>query len=239
MHKLDILDVSSNLIEGKIPYLLGDLKELKGFFAHSNILIGTIPPSLSRSQSLIQIYLENNLLSGTIPASLADLPSLKELYVDGNKFTGTVPSDICNMNLNENFFAKVEAQGRNPERDGCTSVACPVNTVSQEGVFPCSPCNDGYFSPYLGKNSKCYALTQKQVLDNFFDMTNGPYWKSSSGWGMVNVHPCAYEGITCNFAQQVTNITLINNGLSGRISDELGFLRHLVSLNLADNDLTG
>ena len=51
--------------------------------------------------------------------------------------------------------------------------------------------------------------------------------------------PGAYDGVTCNFAQQVTNITLINHGISGTIPDELGFLRHLAALNLADNDLTG
>jgi len=239
MHKLDIFDVSNNIIDGKIPHLIGDLKELNGLFLQFNSLIGTIPPSLSRSAILTQIYLENNLLSGTIPASLGDLPKLKDFSADGNKFTGTVPSDLCKMNLNENFFAKNEAQGRDPARDACSSVACPVNTVSEEGVFPCSPCKDGYFSPYIGKNDKCYALTQKQVLDDFYDSTNGPNWRSSSGWGMENVHPCAYAGVTCNFAQQVTNITLTNHGLTGPISAELGFLRHLAVLNLADNALTG
>ena len=64
MNKLDILDLANNLLDGKIPYLLGDLKELKGLYLHSNSLIGTIPPSLSRSQSLIQIGIQDNLLSG-------------------------------------------------------------------------------------------------------------------------------------------------------------------------------
>lgn len=193
----------------------------------------TIPPSLTRTDSkLIQLFLEGNYLSGTVPVALADLPDLKDLFIDENKFTGTLPNEICKQNLNQDFFEGTEYDG--DDRDGCTSIACPVNTMSREGIYPCYPCPDQVVNPYLGRVGRCYHQNQKIILRILYDNCGGDKWnydedetKVLNGWGVDEVPVCEYDGIECNNAGNVVNITLPGVGLVGKIPEEIGLLRHL------------
>lgn len=236
---LGFLDLSTNLLDGSIPKEIGDLKVLKGLFLNNNNLIGTIPFTLARSDlPLIQIFLENNDLSGTIPAGLSDLNRLRDLFVDGNKLTGTVPADLCDKNppLNNEFFTGKYAT---PDRDGCTSIACPAGTVSVEGVAPCFDCDNGQYR-YIGHEShQCLKLSQRDILQTFYDRANGLNWKGDDGWGLENVDICAWKGIMCTPQGHVVNITLRDMNLHGQIATELGLLEHLKYLDLANNFLTG
>jgi len=185
--------------------------------------MGTIPLSLTREGlSLIQLFIQHNDLSGTVPTALTNLKFMKDLYIDGNKFTGDVPSSLCLMNLNTHSVNN-GAEGR----DGCNSIACPVNTVSPEGVFPCNLCGGQGYSPYLGHDKTCYHMNEKILLDIFYDKTNGPSWKDSLGWGVDNVGVCKYKGVQCNGSGHIVVLDLSNNGLMGEIPEDIGMLRHL------------
>mmetsp|Transcript_14642 Transcript_14642/g.42920 ORF Transcript_14642/g.42920 Transcript_14642/m.42920 type:complete len:499 (-) Transcript_14642:47-1543(-) len=209
-----------------------------GLFLNNNEMLGTIPPTLGHDNlKIVQLFLEHNRLSGTVPASLADLPRLVDLFIDGNKFTGTISSDLCVLKLNEDFFQGDYASDE--DRDGCNSIACPVNTVSKEGVYPCFECGAQGFNPYLGRNGRCYHINEKMILDIFYDRTEGPMWIGGAGWGITDVKKCDYEGIACNSAGHVVNITLPRMNLQGEIPDEIGYLRHLRYLDLSDNQLSG
>lgn len=235
---LDFFDISANNFVGTIPASLGHLKHLQGLFLNDNKLIGTIPPSLTRSDgALIQLFLEKNFLSGTVPIGLADLPNLKDLYIDENKFTGSLPQELCNENLNQGFFEGTKYDS--PDRDGCESVSCPVNSQSREGVYPCYPCSALTMNPFLGRVGRCYTSDEKKILDKLYDECGGVEWKSTYGWGLDNVSECDYEGVTCNRSGRVVNITLADHGLTGSLPEEIGFLRHLEILNLANNELEG
>lgn len=238
IESLDYFDLAENLLEGTIPPNLGNLKNLQGLFLNGNKLIGTIPPSLTRSDSkLVQVFLEGNKLSGTVPVSFSDLKYLQNLYIDENKFTGTIPEELCNLNLNHDFFEGTEFD--TPDRDGCESIACPVNTMSKEGVLPCYPCGVQVINPFLGKAGRCFHQNERIILTSFFEETGGLEWESSTGWGITDAPQCQFEGVSCNSAGHVTNITLIGNGLKGTIPEELGLLRHLRVLNLKDNEMVG
>jgi len=235
---MNYLDLSFNRLDGSIPKTIGEMKNMKGLFINRNNLIGTIPPSLTRTDlKLIQLFLENNSLSGTIPAGLSDLTMLVDLFIDENKFTGTVPVDLCHEDLNADFF---RGEFNLPGRDGCTSVSCPVNTVSREGVFPCTDCGERGFNPYLGLGGgRCFQMNEKRILDILYDKTDGLNWKGGDGWRMDEVAVCAYEGVSCSISGHVHSIKLPNMKLSGPIPVELGFLRNLNTLDLSDNKLTG
>ena len=208
---------------GPIPSTIGRLNALKGLFLNDNRLMGTIPTSLTReNMELVQIFFEHNDLSGTIPAAMANLKNIQDFYIDGNKFTGSVPDSLCALGLNQNFRTDATTEGMN----GCNAIACPVNTQSKEGIFPCKSCGSQGFSPYLG-HSQCYHMNEKKILEIFYDKTNGPMWKDSSGWGVDNVGVCNYRGVQCNGAGHVIVLDLSNNGLSGTIPEELGMLRNL------------
>lgn len=187
---------------------------------------------------LVQIFLQHNDLSGTVPAALGDVSTLASLFVDGNKLTGDIPADLCRRSpfLNEEFF---QGDFANVERDGCTSISCPVDSVSREGVAPCFPCDNGQFR-YLGmEHEKCKNITERDVLNTFFDETAGPHWYDSLGWGLDDVDYCDWVGVDCGPNGNVVNITLQNKNLQGRIPSELGLLTHLKVLDLSDNKLTG
>ncbi|CAH9114846.1 unnamed protein product [Cuscuta epithymum] len=115
----DVLDMSSNQLEGAIPprffnvkllFLsqnnftdLNSLCDVKAFSplqlldVSSNQLSGTLPDCWSYLSSLEVLYLGNNHnLSGTLPTSIGSLTSLKTLHLDNNNFTGPLPSSIKN-----------------------------------------------------------------------------------------------------------------------------------------------
>lgn len=102
---LEELDLSNNMINGKLETSISRLTSLQRLFLSNNRLSGTIPNSLGdHILALKEIYLHGNILTGTLPASLGDLPDLRILFIDDNKLTGVLPQELCTLNLNEIFF---------------------------------------------------------------------------------------------------------------------------------------
>lgn len=61
-----------------------------------------------------------------------------------------------------------------------------------------------------------------------------------SSW-TVNGNPCggSFEGIGCNEAGQVANISLQGKGLTGKLSPAIAGLKHLIGIYLHYNSLHG
>mmetsp|Transcript_41344 Transcript_41344/g.62698 ORF Transcript_41344/g.62698 Transcript_41344/m.62698 type:complete len:238 (+) Transcript_41344:894-1607(+) len=161
----------------------------------------------------------------------------KTLMKKGNKLTGKVPRDLCRSEINSDFFWGIpEDEGR----DYCDSIACPVNTAAFEGVFPCKPCTDKYFNPYLGRYGDCIDLNQGDILRKFYEATSiSGAWKGDVNWADESIHECRYTGVICDNSGHVISINLQGRGLTGTIPEEIGFLQYLQVLNLADNQLEG
>eukprot|EP00985_Skeletonema_marinoi_P016524 scaffold8922_cov219-Skeletonema_marinoi.AAC.3 len=244
LKNLQYFDLGYNLLTGTIPNNIGNFASLQGLFLENNRLVGTIPKVLYRGSGiganplpLVQLFLQGNMLSGTLPSGLAQLPNLKELYVDGNKLTGTIAPAICNKGLNE-VFVNDEA-----EHDLCDNVVCPANSISFEGVAPCTRCEeDGSdFRRYLGQRDKeCRPkLSEVEILDLFFDHMHGEEWLDQRYFWEAGSPACQRPGIECSDSGKVTSIRLPSLGLRGPLISELGFLSELHSLDLSDNFITG
>lgn len=237
MGNLVTLSLSENRLSGTIPPSLGKLIVLEYLYLDNNFLMGMIPPAIARPESsLREFWLQENLLSGTIPASIADVTNLKDFYVDGNKFTGTVPIDLCRSEINADFFEDVDSSIK---RDYCQSIACPENTVSAEGVYPCVPCKARYYNPYLGRIGACTTLNQREILSDLFESTNGRSWIGTPNWEIEDTFICDFTGVSCDANNHIISIDLRGRGLTGSIPGSLGFLKYLNTLDLSDNDLTG
>jgi len=169
---LTTLDLSTNWFSGTLPSALGSLKKLQYLYINTNWLVGTIPRALAAADSaLVQVWMQTNALSGTIPATFGDMKFLQDFYADSNYFTGTVPTGLCRPDINSEFFTQAEfinaTTFSEDHRDlSCERIACPAGTYSNEGVFPCQPCEQGSITPYLGQNSACYSTDQDIIIRN-------------------------------------------------------------------------
>ena len=82
------------------------------------------------------------------------------------------------------------------------------------------------------------------ALLDFYNATNGDSWTNNSGWAGgvagTSCDPCqdGWLGISCS-GGRVSNINLVNNGLSGSLPSTLGNISQLSELNLDDNSIGG
>jgi len=239
MLKLHLIDLSHNQIYGTIPPTISDLTQLKNMVLNNNKLMGTLPVvSLTQSHlDLSQIHIQHNDLSGTIPSGIANIKFLKELLIDGNKFTGELHENVCNLKLNK--IANDWQGAEEIDQDACELIACPVNTASDDGRYPCKRCGAQKYTPYLGHNGQCSPSDEGVILNEVYHKTNGPAWRNHAGWGMDGVDKCDYAGVECNGSGHVMSLNLKGVGLTGTLPEEIGMLRQLQFLDLSENNLTG
>ncbi|KAK1734711.1 leucine-rich repeat domain-containing protein [Skeletonema marinoi] len=198
------------------------LKNLQYFDLGYNLLTGTIPNNIGNFASLQGLFLENNRLVGTIPKVLyrgsgigANPLPLVQLFLQGNMLSGTLPSG-----LNE-VFVNDEA-----DHDLCDNVVCPANSISFEGVAPCTRCEeDGSdFRRYLGQRDKeCRPkLSEVEILDLFFDHTHGEEWLDQRYFWEAGSPACQRPGIECRF-----------------VPSEFRFVDKLIDFDIKGNELQG
>ncbi len=88
MEKLQVLNLSKNIIKGPIPNL--NFPKIRKILIASNQLSGNIPKF--NQQSLEEIYLQYNNLSSIIPEF--SLANLKVLDIGGNPLKGSIPNNL-------------------------------------------------------------------------------------------------------------------------------------------------
>jgi Leucine-rich repeat (LRR) protein len=94
---LKYLNFSKNTNSG---YRLGEitnynLARLEVLDLSSNVLIGPISSEIAQLGSLRELHLQDNALTGAIPDEISLLRNLSTLQLGSNRLTGTVPTEIC------------------------------------------------------------------------------------------------------------------------------------------------
>lgn len=79
---------------------------------------------------------------------------------------------------------------------------------------------------------------QRAALMALYNSTDGPNWNDNDGWDSEASY-CTWYGVSCSETDDVLQLSLLVNGLSGTIPPELGNLSHLEWLNMNANDLSG
>ncbi|KAB2603852.1 LRR receptor-like serine/threonine-protein kinase [Pyrus ussuriensis x Pyrus communis] len=97
--KLEYLNLTHNLFQGKIPTTIGQLRELQSLDLGMNSLNSSIPSELGHCTDLTHMSLASNFLSGELPQSLSNLNSILHLDFSDNDFGGELPGQIGNLNL--------------------------------------------------------------------------------------------------------------------------------------------
>eukprot|EP01018_Ginkgo_biloba_P031536 Gb_16966 [translate_table: standard] len=99
------IDLSNNLLTGRLPSEIGKLKGLMSLNVSMNRLTGPIPNSLGNLSQLESLDLSTNYFSGRIPSELQTLSFLGFLNLSNNKLSGRIPRGGQMLTFNETSFS--------------------------------------------------------------------------------------------------------------------------------------
>lgn len=95
---LQLLDISSNKVEGMLPTSIFSLKNLTEFIVSNNRIYGEIPHEIKYCDKLLLLDLGKNHFRGQIPEELSQLSSLEiSLNLSINLLSGQVPFQLSGL----------------------------------------------------------------------------------------------------------------------------------------------
>ena len=162
-----------------------------------------------------ELVLSSNGLSGSLPRELGSLNSLTKLDVGGNELWGPLPQSLTNLSLQELRYASTELCV--PDDDSFREWLTAITT-------------------HDGTSTQCPPLSQRDVLEAFYDATGGPNWNNSDNW-LTDAPLSQWYGVNADGSGNVTGLYLDWNFVIGRIPSELGGLSHLKDVYLGGNPL--
>ena len=164
-----------------------------------------------------QLDLSRNGLAGRLPATLGELVHMTEFRIaDNADLSGRLPLALAGLSLRALHYA---------------------------GTGLCAP-SDASFQTWLagipsheGNGEECAPLTDREILEIFYDVTNGPNWTNNANW-LTNAPLRNWYGVEVDGDGRVSSLGIYRNNLTGAIPPELGKLAELRELVLSGN-LTG
>ena len=90
------LDLSSNQLNGTLPYAFGGLNNLAMLNLSRNFLTGDVSWQFQNNKLLTTLDLSQNFFSGHLPA-LQNLQQLRFLSLASNRFNGSIPSGLIQL----------------------------------------------------------------------------------------------------------------------------------------------
>ena len=164
---------------------------------------------------VLALRLSNNGLKGRLPANLGDLSLLNELRVDGNDLTGPLPISLSGLAIGELHY-------------GGTTLCTPSDEAFREWLAAV-PVRDG---------EELACNEERQDLAVLYEAMGGPSWDNATNW-LTDAPLSTWYGIEVDGTGRVTDISLENNNLSGRIPSRIARFPHLRRLRADDNRLGG
>ncbi|RRT58777.1 hypothetical protein B296_00026859 [Ensete ventricosum] len=219
MTTLMFLNLSSNLLRGRIPVLPPNLQALD---LSSNSLTGSLPPTIS--SQLSYLFLSHNYLHGSMPSSyVCDLQQLYALDLSNNQISGEIPrcwqegSQLLFVNLANN-----KLRGKVPESIGNLGNLqfLHLNNNSLFGRIPSSLQN-------------CSRLAVIDLGNNNFS-GNIPAWigQSLPNLQVLLLRSNMFSGyipVQLGRSSNLQIIDLSNNRLSGSVPHSFGNFSAMIS----------
>ncbi|CAJ1964710.1 unnamed protein product [Cylindrotheca closterium] len=236
LSKLQVLDLSSNLLTGVIPTPVADMYALQELRLFDNYISGEIPIELYRNlkeleildvgynflagqvidighlTNLKQLHLDRNLFIGLLPASIGQLSKLEILYLFGNAFEGTL--DKVSVSFNR--------------MTSITHLGIDQNRI--HGTLP-------------GSLSLLTNLRSLTLANNTFTSTIPvELYKGCKDIEVLDVADNSLSGTLASDIQLLTNLHSLfmeGNRLSGTLPTEVGNLSNLRFATFEGNQMQG
>ncbi|TXG54029.1 hypothetical protein EZV62_019285 [Acer yangbiense] len=221
------LNLSSNLLSGKIPFTIGGLFNLETLDLSNNNIGGLIPTELRNCSNLNTLALNNNIINGTIPSQLGDMPSLYYLNLSHNNLSGILPKSL-------NVFTHLDVSYNNLSGEISTTICQVANkfVTGNRDLHSSSSCrereallNTGWWNNNTSDHCKWDGISC-----------------NSAGFiSEINLIDQGIEGDLSKFNfssfAKLETLDLASNHLSGTIPPHIAALSTLTVLNLSTNNL--
>ncbi|PIN13212.1 Serine/threonine protein kinase [Handroanthus impetiginosus] len=105
------LNLAANRLSQSIPYSLENMKHLRHLNLSHNQLSGSLGDVFKGLENLREMDLSFNNFTGDLPISVTSLTNLTSLFLQGNQFTGSViflaNLSLSDLNIEDNHFSGV------------------------------------------------------------------------------------------------------------------------------------
>ncbi|XP_057543090.1 LRR receptor-like serine/threonine-protein kinase HSL2 [Amaranthus tricolor] len=250
------LNLNDNLLQGKIPAILAENKNLFQLKLFNNSFSGELPANLGLNSMLIEFDVSTNNFSGEFPANLCNGKNLEQIIAFNNKFSGNFPETYGNCNSlgyvriqNNNFSGEIAQsfwglpqlffveltnnyfQGKLP------------STISNSGKLTKIQISGNLFSGNLPLEiCKLSVLTVLHLGENNFSGELPNCITTLKNLQEIDLQGNKFSGeFPRNVSSwiQLTELNLSRNYFSGEIPSQLGNLPVLTYLDLSNNLFSG
>nr|KAJ0194385.1 hypothetical protein LSAT_V11C800409890 [Lactuca sativa] len=229
---LKVLDLSRNMLSGKIPNCVGNLQGLTIMSISSNQLSGAIPSSIALISSLFWLNLNKNNFTGEVPPELGNLQGLGVLDLGDNKLYGNIPNwigkkltSLVVLSLHKNNFT-----GRIPP-SLCKSSNLQILDLAYNnltGTIP--PCVGNLNGMVVGHLMNMY-YSDMDHDKNVIQVMKGVDLEYTTTWEIVYNMDLSSNKLVGEIPVELTALSML-----GVFQRALTFLSHL---NLSHNNLSG